>query len=1198
MRIFVLLLLVCSVLVGQPTVGTPLADAITTTNVRVSWVTSANAYRTLMTGTATGVYTKFQVPEFFAPSTIHQMNMPGLAAGTTHFARVCNGNSPVTGTFTVNTGTDTLTYTGYTPTNGDTVMLHVGTSATYTALGVRNMGIYTVTSASGATSTLDDPEIVGTAVVDFTANTGTRNVTLAACSAEFSFTTTAYSGTVAQLPTAPDISANQVTPPTITGTTYTVNLNAGTVGCQGSTNEAALAACITTVKALANANNHQMRLTPGNYYGSQIFDVKTGTGWVQVRSDAADSALPPVGVQMSDHFRDNSSAAVIINDILPTGIVAGLTTLDDSTTACRGADDFVATNTANQVKSPVFKCTSAGLATDTSTITATAGSDASITVDTSDAHNCQDNGGIAKFTISGDTVLGGRTLTVSVVSSTRVQVHGASGTPNFGAGTGTIQCNTNMVPYGTYSADALPADGDSCTTEGEMKINTTSPLSNIRWCVPGPAYDYDPTLTWDTAVSSFVWRRFQAINGSATAGDMEVGGTCVTANCTSKWYFGPGIIVRHQRVPRLAGWRQSPQTQGKLGNILTVHPTTQDITFDRMDFISYEYPNRVGTMIQPAGSRISFIESRVYKGSAWTDPANSATSGTADSSTMIQGIQGEKHYWRNSKFSSAGISIFYPDSAQFSGNMSGTGDKPDITRIPVNGIKVERNFFTKDIEGWQVGRATQLSRNRVHGNRHHFECKHCEYLEFTNNILENSYSATTQGSPFLMTPVGPSDYDTATITSILDGVITYTGNEDGDFWRGRADQPYLTTEGMLVAVTGTDNAAHNLKVYELQDVNGTANTMQVVSGLAGSSTGGTVTLMTNDIRTAHVSFKWNTVYNSAYGVLMNGHNIISSDSAVEGITRQGGPYEVSNNLFFNINKRKCRSDTNYAACTDPDFGFNSACSTLTCNNGIDFAGGSVTFASFSHGAQHFTVNKNTLIDFRSDSTQNWIIDQSNAFNNFQRYLNVRDNLVMSYGTTQSPTTPDRIITLNEASDGNTAIAAWSVTHFLKNVYCCGLSAGYSGLFTGNNEIILPAAVADIKFQRYVAKADALNEIVYRLKYDSPYKNAGTDGGDIGVDIIELEDRQGKVRNVRLRRVDATSAIISYNTKVGDVCTTEVSTSATWGTGSRFADDGTTYVRNVNLTLNSGTADNIRLMCPTEKYTATDTAPYTFTQVSR
>jgi hypothetical protein len=282
------------------------------------------------------------------------------------------------------------------------------------------------------------------------------------------------------------------------------------------------------------------------------------------------------------------------------------------------------------------------------------------------------------------------------------------------------------------------------------------------------------------------------------------------------------------------------------------------------------------------------------------------------------------------------------------------------------------------------------------------------------------------------------------------------------------------------------------------------------------------------------------------------------------------------------------------AGANPDPGFNSGCMTTTCNAGIDYNGGSAQFLGFSHGAQHITVKNNTVIDFRGTGTQNWLVDQS--FTHAKNYgLTVKNNLVHSKGTDLG--TPDKIFSWNESREGDTSLADMGSFGIAKNVYCCGLSGAQAAIHTGANAMLFPANVAAIGFARY--RDRVYTDVSYRLSPTSPYKNAGTDGKDIGVDIDELEKRQGRIRNVGLRRIGATSLEVGYTVlDTTQVCTVEASTSALWGTGNRATDTANTGPRrNTLVTTAAGQTDEIRLMCPQEKYICNEST-LLCTQVTR
>ena len=197
----------------------------------------------------------------------------------------------------------------------------------------------------------------------------------------------------------------------------------------------------------------------------------------------------------------------------------------------------------------------------------------------------------------------------------------------------------------------------------------------------------------------------------------------------------------------------------------------------------------------------------------------------------------------------------------------------------------------------------------------------------------------------------------------------------------------------------------------------------------------------------------------------------------------------------------------------------------------------------------------------------------------------KDDLHHAFGNIQTANT--------DAVYGTAALVdGWENHTVGTNVLCCGF-----GSQSGTNPAGLkwPVVIANVSW----GAPGIAGAVDFRLRHDSRFvsgyegnENCKTNptqcarashGGDIGVDVDTLDTKLGAVKNVRVRSVTASTAIVSYLAPDSAACTVEFSTSPEWGTGSRTVDQSGDRVRNVQLSgLTPVTDYHYRVLCAVEQ----------------
>ncbi len=324
------------------------------------------------------------------------------------------------------------------------------------------------------------------------------------------------------------------------------------------------------------------------------------------------------------------------------------------------------------------------------------------------------------------------------------------------------------------------------------------------------------------------------------------------------------------------------------------------------------------------------------------------------------------------------------------------------------------------------------------------------------------------------------------------------------------------------------------------------------------------------------TYRFNTISESHGGFGFRGKHYYQDD------TLYGGHYLFHDNLISNLDGRRWKRNAGDVQSANPFTWADAMEGVIIRHNTIHNSRGSYPVVVLFNGGDpgsDFRFRDNLLTSVNRDSSRGGI--NSTAF--------VGDSLQ----TIQHYTTPNGGVL---DMGGNVVTAGVLASNLDSNYDLTSGGSYYSQTLCDTDWSTVGGACIG-------ATGESANTRLARIKYfdgfrlrnDSEAVGGASDGRDAGADIDKLEAAQGLVRNSRVINIGTTTATIAY-TRPGDAaCTVEVSTSATWGTGTRTVDAGaildqTAYVPViVDLTgLTGGTLYYYRVLCPVEQPTGTFT----------
>ncbi|HBY62424.1 MAG TPA: hypothetical protein DEH78_21585 [Solibacterales bacterium] len=670
-------------------------------------------------------------------------------------------------------------------------------------------------------------------------------------------------------------------------------------------------------------------------------------------------------------------------------------------------------------------------------------------------------------------------------------------------------------------------------------LNPVFTLQPVYKVLPHTAAAADPSggctagaFHWNTSAQRLWWCRddgWQRYNLFSFTNSSELQ-AAITVGANARRYRFIGLEVRPKRYPAPlpAGWMTVTPAgsayQASVSHLMYVSSGASEIVVDRSYLRGLEHPHRLRYAVSGYLKNSAVISSYIDEVAWWRASGYSQTesSGGINLWNESRGFLSHNNY-----IAVAGIHLFAPDQGV-------TGPMP-------GDIAVTRNTF-KQYPKWRRGDPANADVNFTHRNQ--IECKQCERLKIEGNVFDYGYSSLTAGQFVLMTPrCGSTTMTAASIASFNGGVLTTTAAHG--FY-----------PGSVVYVTGTGSAHDGLWEVASTNCPGACTQLTLLGNVTGSGSGGSVQMRQTHKGIRDVDIRNNLFYQGVETLRVAGSDAACSNTRLIPTQRVA----LVNNLVVDTDIR-----------------------SFATGGRVDQFG---TFAAGDFGArsvyimgnvEDVTVANNTFYAQRGNMPFLLYAEQGNEGLDLRNNLyqwNGFGGLTAMGGNTGTP------VWGNAGLDGTWRRGGAPSHNVKNNVICCGLSA---------NAANHPATT------RWPATEDAVrwmkpgpaSPFEFRLRHDSPYISAGahrsTEDRDTGVNADELEQRTGRVRNVRARAVAASSAVVSYLAPDAAACTVEYGTSPVWGTGTRIGDGGGARVRNVPVaSLSPGTIYHYRVLCEVEQ----------------
>jgi hypothetical protein len=604
-------------------------------------------------------------------------------------------------------------------------------------------------------------------------------------------------------------------------------------------------------------------------------------------------------------------------------------------------------------------------------------------------------------------------------------------------------------------------------------------------------------------------------------------------------------VTRTDGLQTVTQFGSSPTVNGT-SSLLWIDRAAEDIVIDRCIVDGKGYPNRMsgvgsgGIGIQASGIRIGVINSVIRNINAWL---NQPTSGNWESYAINNTGPGPG-YIVNNFLDSTGIDVFWPDIGS---NRS----------FPTpHDYVVARNHFRGNLSTLRGRPENPL--NKYYANRHHLETKNIERLLVEGNLFEYNWIGTNQGAVMGFIPTTPVTPNNTVwnITSCNAGVVTLNPDPVSPASAIIGLEFPSSYEDVTVYISGTSSGHDGL--WKLSGASG--NTVTLASPPGDTCSSGTLTTAGYPIKNQDITIQYNTIRHAPVGF------VISYNQQIGPSTGAPNNILVSNNLIYDLD------GSSVAGGLIPGVtgGWTSDLGGPQANVGIS----NYVFSASRPGTGCVQIRNNTIHDVVSDGLKTSSVFQFEASQNgLSERLEVADNLILADSDLQT------FFWAGGTQYGTTGLDSMFGSWLFDGNVIAGNSGGNTSTNKPNGTNVYPSGgAADIGWWRSSesTKSD-LNK--YRLLHDSSYLYSGK-----GANLRELEARQGKVLNARVRRVTNDSAIVSYYAPDSAACTVEYGTSTAWGTGTRVSDGGGNRVRNVTLPgLPQATSYHARVLCAVEQY---------------
>ncbi len=595
-------------------------------------------------------------------------------------------------------------------------------------------------------------------------------------------------------------------------------------------------------------------------------------------------------------------------------------------------------------------------------------------------------------------------------------------------------------------------------------------------------------------------------------------------------YF-KGIAFEIQPVPNESGngptgWDHCPNGtcyQGTIGNIVYIDGA-DNLTFDQCFFNGRGKPAKHLVGVNiQGGDSISFLNSSAVGWANWWGEI--ADGGQTGGGLFIDHFHGNQF-------------LFYNNYVQYAG-IGHITDKSVLTGNQVEDVQLERNT-------WNNAAATHrqtLTQLDEYTNRNAVEFKSGTSATIKGNRFTNLYSNLTAGQAILITPKVQTTLWSGSITGFDTGEITL-------------DTSVCAEVGDVVKISGTSTNHDGLQRVASQT---SCTVFELDGSFTGSGSTGTAAIVASGRTTSDIYAGYNTLESGTEFMRFAGEDA----GATKREQMTGMRVLAEHNLMWNVDVRSYANAGNVDSPKSARFG----CYMFYVLGGWE----------------DVTLRHNTMYGCQGNSPGflygGTVNEGLKADNNLFQFTHASwDEPIRIDGTN-----PDGPANGEAALDGLSqryGVGTWAADN---NVICCGISS-VSGDY--------PASFG------WPADDDAVdwwNPAVsggnFRLRYDSAFISGGaspaTDGRDVGADVDLVEATQGRVSNLRVSGIATDEATVSYLAPDADVCTVEVSTSETWGTGARTGDGGGDRVRNVEVgSLTTDTVYNVRVLCMAEQPSTT------------
>ncbi|MGH9628422.1 MAG: fibronectin type III domain-containing protein [Bryobacteraceae bacterium] len=796
------------------------------------------------------------------------------------------------------------------------------------------------------------------------------------CSQDQTFTTAAAPSVHPVLPNPPAEKVDTSMPSGPYGPPFMVN--------SGCTN---MGSILNSLSSLTGSLNYEIRIPPSSS-GTEchgIFEFPrrpNHTGWIVVRPDMPDTALPPEGVRTRDEFLPNM--ARFRSDVFGLPTSGGYNSQTYIPSGCSPDSYYWITSYGSGF--PLLVCKNQGSSGSQEVMDATAASPVVLTVP-GHGYSTGQVVEVANIGVTVRQVANNGTYSRWIID--RIDENTFALRDSYGSGAftegGTVNRLDHLQQVAHTSGTSLPA---TCTPdEWFYKTNGPEQKENGYWCTSPNKWTNVRMVNTSEGTSAFAAIRFE--------------------DNASRYRF-LGIEVTHNPVPNPypSGWEHGNNRQGEVGSLVYTNGTMSHLIFDRVDVHGQGFPARITHGLYLNGSHVALIDSRVHEIHRW---CNRPVTGNLEAYAVIV-TEGGPGKIENNLLNSNGITLFFPDNSPLQ-DVAGPS-RTSFVVTPPSDFEIVRNDFVH-YEKHIYNRPENLTEG--HGktwfNRHHLEWKRGRRMLVKGNTFHINWSDVNKGGFVILTPTSSGTMADTTINSVSGGTVST--NENVSYWK----------PGFMVYIRNSSSSAHN-GLWEIATVS--SHSFTLVDPPSGSGTGGVVQVVASDVQVSDIDIVNNTFRYGPSNLLMIGFHNYSTGSLPTKLTAR---VRFHNNLLYGMNGRS-HADGGWVSgnSIDPD--------------GTKARGSYA--ASAAYGLEDLIITGNTFIDFTGESQHILFHDSTVMSRGKNEGLKIEGNLFLSANDWNTRLVeigggPTGLNALNEQWT-QWPNPSWS---FRDNVFCCGLSSnGY------------------------------------------------------------------------------------------------------------------------------------------------------------